>query len=224
MAVVPVGIDPCRFSTPDREQRRQDRAQLGIADEDVVFLSVALLRRIKGQDVLVRAFQRVHEHNPHARLILVGEGELHGELDSLIQQLGLASCARLTGFVDDVMPYFRAADVYVHPSRGDAGPYSPLEAMACSLPVISTSVGALPEIVEDGHTGILIPPDDPGAMALAMLSLAEDGEERRRMALAGSSRVIECFQLHDMILRTEKVYLHCLGLQEPKAIAAYASK
>lgn len=224
MMVVPVGIDPYRFSTPDREQRRQDRAQLGIADEDVVFLCVALLRRIKGQDVLVRAFQRVHEHNPHARLILVGEGELHGELESLIQQLRLASCARLTGFVDDVMPYFGAADVYVHPSRGDAGPYSPLQAMASSLPVIATLVGALPEIVEDGHTGILVPPEDPSAMSLAMLSLVENAGERRRMGLAGRRRSIECFHLHDMILRTEKVYLHCLGLQEQQVVAAYASQ
>ncbi len=124
---------------------------------------------------------------------------------------------QFTGFVKDVSPCLRAADVYVQPSRSDASSYSVMEAMACSLPVVATAVAALPEIVQDGTTGFLVAAEDDGAMAAAMALLADRPELRQKMGFAGRRRILECFRSDEMVRRTEQVYLSCLGLS-PQAV------
>lgn len=228
MVVVPIGIDAENLPPVEMEQRQEARSLLGNAAHDKVFLSVGVLRKIKGQDLLVRAFLHVWRRDPQSRLLVVGEGEMRSDLEQLARRLGIASAIRFTGFVGDVSPYLRAADVYVQPSRSDASSYSILEAMACSLPVVATRVAALPEIVQDGITGLLVAREDEVGMAAAMSRLADCPERRRAMGIAGRRRVVECFRVEEMVRRTEEVYLRCLGdgarSQETAAVARRASE
>ncbi len=224
MVVVPIGIDVGRFPPVEPEQRQAARSFLGIAPHTTVFLCVGLLRKIKGQDLLVRAFQRVWQRNSQSKLFLVGEGEMRSELEHLARRLGMTTAVQFTGFVDDVSTYLRAADIYVQPSRADASSYSVMEAMVSSLPVIATGVAALPEIVQDGTTGFLVAAEDDGAMAAAMTLLADRPELRQKIGLAGRRRIIECFRSDEMVRRTEEVYLSCLGLANRRALPALSKR
>lgn len=218
MVVVPIGIDAGRFPPIEPEQRQAARSALAISPHTTVFLCVGLLRKIKGQDLLVRAFQRVWQRDSQSKLLLVGEGEMRSELEHLARRLGMTKAVQFTGFVDDVSTYLRAADVYVQPSRADASSYSVMEAMISSLPVVATGVAALPEIVQDSATGFLVPAEDDGAMAAAMTLLADRPELRRKMGLAGRRRIIECFRSDEMVCRTEQVYRDCLGVENRRAL------
>jgi glycosyltransferase involved in cell wall biosynthesis len=218
MEVVPIGIDAGRFPPIEPEQRQAARSALAISPHTTVFLCVGLLRKIKGQDLLVRAFQRVWQRDSQSKLLLVGEGEMRSELEHLARRLGMTKAVQFTGFVDDVSTYLRAADVYVQPSRADASSYSVMEAMISSLPVVAAGVAALPEIVQDSATGFLVPAEDDGAMAAAMTLLADRPELRRKMGLAGRRRIIECFRSDEMVCRTEQVYRDCLGVENRRAL------
>jgi glycosyltransferase involved in cell wall biosynthesis len=224
MVVVPIGIDVGRFPPVEPEQRQDARSSLSIAPHSTVFLCVGLLRRIKGQDLLVRAFQRVWQRSPQSKLFLVGEGELRSELEQLARRLGMTTAVQFTGFVDDVSTYLRAADVYVQPSRADASSYSVMEAMVSSLPVVATGVAALPEIVRDGTTGFLVAAEDDGAMAAAMALLADRPELRQKMGLAGRRRIIECFRSDEMVRRTEQVYLDCLEMEDRRTLPVLSKR
>jgi len=220
MIVVPIGIEITQFPMPGAADRAFARKLLGADPRAIVFLCVGLLRPIKGQDILIRAFRHVLDRNPEARLVLVGEGESRGEMESLAGRLGIQAAVQFTGFVKDVRPFLRAADVYVHPTRGDASSYSIMEAMACGLPVIASRVAAIPEIVVDGLTGLLVLPENPLAMADAMHWLAQRPEQRLSLGNAGRERVQNCFPVEEMIRRTEQVYLRCLGVEsQPTEVA-----
>lgn len=211
MVVVPIGIDLEQFPPVEAGQKQAARAALGVPPGTTVFTCVGVVREIKGQDLLVAAFHHVFERHPQSKLFVVGDGEMRGELQELAKRLNIAEGVQFTGFVDDIMPYLRAADVYVQPSRSDASSYSIMEAMACSLPVVATRVAAFPEIVQDSATGFLVEAEDARAMAEAMSFLADSPEQRQKMGLAGRQRVVERFRLEEMVLRTEGVYLNCLG-------------
>lgn len=219
MIVVPIGIDVSLFPEVRPEERQAARAQLGLDPDTVFFLCIGFIRKTKGQDVLVKAFERLRRIQPGCKLFLVGEGEMRGELVQRVRQLGMDSDVVFTGFVDDVRTYMRAADVYVHPTRADAGPYAPLEAMACNLPVVGTSVGAIPDFVENGRTGLLVPTEDDRAMSDAMALLVSNTELRRRMADAARQSVLQRFNLEQMVHNTERVYLQCLGATESRSFA-----
>lgn len=216
MVVVPIGIELEQFPPISAEQRKDARAALGVSPETSLFVCIGVLRPIKGQDLLVSAFRHVYQRHPKARLFVVGQGEMRGQLEELARRFNISEAVRFTGFVDDITPYLRAADVYVQPSRSDASSYSSMEAMASSLPVVATRVAALPEIIQDGVTGFLADIEDEQAMAAAMSFLADSPEQRQKMGMAGRRRIVECFRAEEMVRQTEGVYLNCLQTAVPE--------
>lgn len=154
-------------------------------------LGIGRLVKQKGFDVLLRAFAeaKLDSHD----LLLAGDGEELSSLEGLISELGLAGRAHLTGRAGraKAMALFKGCDFFVLPSRLEPQGIVNLEAMAAGRPVIATRVGGVPEIVLEGETGLLVPPEDSGALAEAMRRLAGDPGLRERLGSAGANRATE---------------------------------
>ncbi len=135
----------------------------------------------------VRAFAIVHEAFPTARLVLAGGGPQRAALARLARSLGVTDAVRFAGPVDNAaMPaLYQASDIVLNPSLADNMPNSVLEALACGVPVVSTNVGGIPALLQDGVTALLVPPGDPAAMAHAILSLLRDPARAQALANAG---------------------------------------
>ncbi len=155
-------------------------------------LSVARQYPRKNTATLVRAFARVREERPDARLRIVGGGPELGRLRRLVRGMGLEGPVRLEGEVaglERLQAAYAGADLFCLPSLQEGFGIVFLEAMAAGLPVVAGDAAAVPEVVPDGETGLLVDPRDPDAVAGALLRLLSDGELRRSMARAGRERV-----------------------------------
>ncbi|MBA2614563.1 MAG: glycosyltransferase family 4 protein [Actinobacteria bacterium] len=161
----------------------QRRADPGPARTPLVVGTAANLEYWKGLDTLLAALGRAGRP---MRLEVYGDGSSRAELERQARELGLD--ARFHGAVDDVRDRLEDLDVFVLPSRAENFPISLLEALAAALPVVATRVGGIPEMVEDGRTGLLVEPDDSAALASALDRLATNEEERRRLGCAGAER------------------------------------
>jgi glycosyltransferase involved in cell wall biosynthesis len=149
------------------------------------------LEPIYGIDVALRAFSQVRQALPDARLSIAGSGPQAAELKALAESLGLADAVTFTGRLDrDAMAaLYRSADLSVNPSHVDNMPNSVLESLACGVPVVSTRVGGVPFIVEDGRTALLVPPADAQAMAEAIVRALSDDALAQALAEAGMREV-----------------------------------
>lgn len=201
------GVDAERFHPG------QDRSLLppGFAPAGTwVIGTVGRLEKVKDQLNLVRAFIRLTESAPDARqrlrLVLVGEGSLRMELESLLDSAGLRDVAWLPGARDDVPELLRALDLFVLPSQAEGISNTILEAMACGLPVVATAVGGNVELVVDGETGRLVAANNPEALAAAMREFVEHPERMRACGAAGRQRVEERFSMEAMVTAYLKVY------------------
>ena len=170
------------------------------ADARVV-LAVCRLEPQKGVDVAVRALARVRDEQPKARLVVLGEGPERARLGVLAGELGVP--LHLPGRVPDVAAWLGRAAVLVHPVRWEGFGLAVLEAMLAGLPVVASGVSSLPELVVDGETGLLVPPDYPIALAAAIgRVLADPGE----LGTAGRQRAQERFSVTRMAEATLDVY------------------
>lgn len=162
------------------------RRELGLPEDALVVGCVAVMRAEKGHGDLIDAFQRLSTTFPNAHLVLVGEGQpLAGRLRAQAEELGLAQRVHFTGRRDDIGNVLTAFDVFALPTLREALGTVFIEAAAMGLPVIGTDVGGVPETMQAGVTGLLVPPGDPAALAGALESLLADPALRRRMGDAG---------------------------------------
>jgi glycosyltransferase involved in cell wall biosynthesis len=160
------------------------RAELGLSPEDAVVAVIAVLRPGKGHDLAVAAVEEVRRTLPGVRLLIAGEGPARDDVVRLSARLG--GDVVLSGHRDDVMAVLDAADVLLHPSHTDAFPTVLLQALAAGVPIVASGVGGIPEIVQDGQTGLLVPPPlTGGAFAARLEELLRDGNLRRTFAERG---------------------------------------
>ena len=175
--------------------------------------NVAALVPHKGQRHLVEAAALVIRQVPDARFVIVGAGELRHSLERQVRERHLDKHVTLLGFRPDVLSLHKAFDVFVMSSVTEGLGTSLLDAMACGRPVVATSAGGIPEVVEDGLTGFLVSPRDHEAMAAAIVRLLNDPALRRQMGEAGLLSVHERFSVERMVLDTLRVYQR-VGLHE----------
>jgi glycosyltransferase involved in cell wall biosynthesis len=174
-------------------------------------ITVARLRPEKRHNILLDAAARLAGRHPDIEFQIVGDG---GELPALMAQcerLGIASRVRFLGHRDDVTALLGGADLFVLPSRSEAFPNGVLEAMASSLPVVACAVGGVPELVEDGRTGLLVPPDDPDALAEAISALVADPPRAWAFGRAGREAVEARYSFEKMTNGFERLYLSLLA-------------
>jgi glycosyltransferase involved in cell wall biosynthesis len=171
-------------------------------------LSVGRLAFPKSFSTLLRALAIVEAGTFHAAI--AGDGPQRQQLEGEIAALGLANAVQLLGTRSDVADLLADSDLFVLSSRSECLPMSVIEAMAAGLPVVASAVGGVPELVEQGRTGILVPPDDPALLAAAIARLAGDPGLRRRMGEAGRARAEALFDVD--VFRSAHVDLYAREL------------
>ncbi len=167
---------------------------------------VGRLIPIKGHAVLLEAFARAREKVPGLSLSVAGDGPLDQELRATARRLELADAVSFLGRVSPVAPAFEEAAIVVVPSLGEGFGMVALEAMERGRAVIASDVGGLPEIVEDGTTGLLVPPADAGALAHAIVELAPDAARAAELGSAGRKRALAAFSQDRCTDRIEELY------------------
>jgi L-malate glycosyltransferase len=168
--------------------------------------NVAALVPHKGQRHLIEAAALVIRQVPDARFVIAGEGELRGALERQIRERRLEKHVMLLGFRPDVLSLHKTFDVFVMSSVTEGLGTSLLDAMACGKPVVATEAGGIPEVVEHGRTGLLVPPRDHAAMAGAIVRLLNDAALRHQMGAAGLVTVYQRFSVERMVRDTLRVY------------------
>jgi glycosyltransferase involved in cell wall biosynthesis len=183
--------------------------------------NVAALVAHKGQRYLIDAALLVVQEIPDARFVILGEGELRDALERQVRERHLEKHVLLPGFRTDVLGCIKSFDLVVMSSVTEGLGTSLLDAMACSRPIVGTRAGGIPEVVEPGVNGLLVPPRDAAALAAAIVRLLKDEMLRRRMGAAGFARVNERFTVERMVARTAAVYArlagtgHAAGIEHP---------
>lgn len=199
---IPTGIDLQRFSPGDRTEARRT---LALPESDALVGIVATLRSWKGHDDLLEAFAMMKR--PGSRLVIVGDGPCNEPIRRRMRALGIDEQVVMAGNQDNVTPWIRAFDVFVLPSFANEGvPQALMQAMACGIPVVSTTVGSIPEIVTPERTGLLVPPKDPQALAAALTRVLDDDALRGRLAEAGYAYAQQHFGIDIMLDRMETLF------------------
>jgi len=165
----------------------------------------------KGVDVLLRALPHVRSRCPEARCVIAGDGDDRTRLEALAQELGVASGVEFRGEMDsaELLRAYREADLFVLPSRGEGFGIVFVEAMRCGLPVVAARAAATPEVVADGETGILVPPDIPEALGSAVAGLLLLTDERLRMSAAARQRVERNYLYPQFVARWHRWLARC---------------
>ena len=177
--------------------------------------TVGRMQTVKHQTLLAQAFVLALQQQPalraRLRLVLVGEGPLRAQAQTLLSQAGVADLAWLPGERADVPDVMRGLHAFALPSLAEGVSNTILEAMACGLPVIATAVGGNAELVQHEHTGLVVHSDDVAAMAEAICRLAQQPHESARMGAAGRTAVEQRFSLNAMVEAYRAMYDHALG-------------
>jgi glycosyltransferase involved in cell wall biosynthesis len=186
---------------------------------------IGVLAPWKGQDVFLRAIANLVEEFPFLQAEIVGDeiyatkghAGIRRSLEKLSAELGLVDRVRFTGWVEKLWPVLSRTDVVVHAST-EPEPFGRvlIEAMAAGKPVVATHAGGVPEIVESGSTGLLVPAKDPGALARANGALLSDPDRRRRMGAAGRARVEKHFTIEQQIRSIESIYRRIASQRPPR--------
>jgi glycosyltransferase involved in cell wall biosynthesis len=209
LSVIPNGIDCERLRLPGNGEAV--RREWNVPPGTPVVAVLARLLRIKGQEVFLRAAALIASNNPDVRFAVVGgnniDRDYKEELKRLAGRLGLADRVIFTGFRVDVPDVLAALSVVVSPSLGLEGlSNSLLESMAAGVPVVATRVGGTPEIIEDGESGLLVPPGNPEALAAAISHVLQDRAMAKRLGQAARHRVFSRYSLNQAVASTERLY------------------
>ncbi len=201
------GIDLSRFHQPPANNIREE---FNIAPDAPLLLTVAVLREQKGIQYMIEAMQKIITTALAAKYLIVGDGSYADQLHQAVQQHGLTDHVIFTGARQDIPQILAASDIFILPTLLDALPTVLIEAMAASTPIVASSVGGVPELVENGRNGLLIPPAEPDALAQSCLQLLQNPEEARAMGRAGKKIAAQKFDIHKQVKKLGDVYLELL--------------
>jgi glycosyltransferase involved in cell wall biosynthesis len=210
---IPYGFPP-RKGLPEGGETGL-RRWLGLPPDSKLVTMVGGLTRRKGVDDLLRAASLTRDAVPEARFLLVGRGDQRRLLEEIVRRLDLAERVRFLGFRRDVQDILAGSDVLALPSQWEGFGLVLLEAMNAGLPVVGTRRGAIPEVVIDGETGLLVPPRDPEALATALIRMLRDPERARSMGRAGLSRLRREFDMDRAVRAHDELYVDRLREKRP---------
>lgn len=215
--MVPNFVSDQILNVERHQLRAHARAALGIPKHLFPVLGiVARLSQVKRHDLLLEAFSRMQPQAARGLLVLVGEGTEESRLRALVSRFGMESRVLFTGTRTDSAQLHAAFDVSILCSDSEGFPNSVIEAMACGVPVIATRVGGTPEAVNHGHTGLLVPPGDPTALADAIAAMLADAGLRERMGTEGRRVAVDKYSRNAVLPRLEAWYHELLLLAIPR--------
>ena len=201
-------VDLAQF---DFRKKGFDRKELGIHENNIVLGIIGVFDKCKGHIYLFQAIEMlISEGLKNIICLVIGAGRERDELKSFIRNKNLQDYIKFLGYRTDIPELLKAMDVVVMPSIQESFGRVAIEAMAMKVPVIASATGGLPEIIEDGKTGMLIPPADIGSLSKSIKYLIENPEIRKKMGEAGRKRVKERFTIENDVSKTEELYLDLL--------------
>ncbi|MFO0896918.1 MAG: glycosyltransferase family 4 protein [Pirellulales bacterium] len=209
--VIPNGVDLARIERAARQDAAPLRTKLRLAKDAPLVGFAGRLEEAKGCDQLLYAAADVVKAEPTARFIIAGDGRWKARLERLADSLDLGPAVYFLGWESNVAAVLDQVDLVAVPSRWESFGLAAAEAMALRKPVVATAVDGLPEVVEDGVTGRLVPPADPIALATGILELIRNPGLRTRMGEQGRKRVEKRFTLASMIEAHHDLYDRLLG-------------
>lgn len=211
-SVVPSGIDRERFGRA-KVQGKQQQDWFGCPPEALVVGSVGWLTDVKGHIYLIEAVAKLKQDFPSLHLVIIGSGDRH---DALLQQadlLGLRDAVHFLGYRDDVEPCLAGMDLFVLPSLNEGMGRALIEAMAAGLPVIASHVGGIPAVISHERTGLLVPPGDANALAVALRRLLDRPEWAAQLGVAASRSVDSRYGSVSMVHAIESIFAEALGVR-----------
>jgi glycosyltransferase involved in cell wall biosynthesis len=182
-----------------------------VASAGPVFTYVGRLVPIKDLITLVDAFAVVQREVPSAALLVVGDGPLRPAIEQRASSRGIARSVVLAGWQRDLAAVYGSSDVVVLSSRNEGTPVALIEAMAAGRAVVATAVGGVPDVVDSGHSGLLVPPERPELLGAAMLRLARNRGERLRLGQAGRDAVRARFDSERLVANMDQLYRDVLS-------------
>lgn len=210
------GVAPAQIIAADETQAC--KAELEIVGRYPVLGVVGSLYPVKGHRFLISAMPELIRRWPDAVLLVIGRGELEASLKAQVEQLGIAANVRFLGMRQDVPRLLSVLDVFVLPSLSEGLSLALLEAMASGKPVVATSVGGNPELVDQGQTGLLVPSEDAGSLADRLVELIQDFPLMQRFSVQGTTRAHERFSLEHMTVQYRGLYARLLSDGDESAV------
>ncbi|MBN2104190.1 glycosyltransferase [bacterium] len=198
------GVDIKRFY-PGKDSSYLYR-ELKLSKRDVLIGTVARLTEQKGHRYLIEAIPGILHAHPDAHFIFIGDGPLRDELSRQAESLGVRKSIHFLGFRKDIPRLLLNLDLFILPSLYEGLPNAVLEAMACGLPVVATSVDGTPEAIVHQETGLLIPPRQSQALIGAVISLLNDRHRMNKMGKAGRKRIETCFSVDNQVSKFIQLY------------------
>jgi glycosyltransferase involved in cell wall biosynthesis len=208
--VIPNAVELDRYRDIPEGSRDSVRRAQGIPSGAAVIGCVARLSQGKGLNYLVDAMPDIVARVPHAHALLVGDGPLGADLERHARERGVLDRVHFAGYHQDIPAWLAAMDVFVLPSLSEALPLSILEAMAAGLPIVATAVGGIPEVVDEGVNGRLIPVEDAPALATAVVDVLTNAAMAEQMSLAGRT-LARSYSDTVLIERLVTLYAEVLG-------------
>ena len=200
------GIDLDRFKPVDDRERREARGKMNIAEAAVLIGIIARLSDVKGIDILIKAMPFILKEMTEARLLIVGQGPQEANLKKMTQDLSLRASIDFLDTIGQTRDILAALDVFVMPSLMEGLGLSVMEAQACGIPVVASSVGGLVDLIEDGKSGYLVTANDPRALAERILRVLRDPLQSKMMADRARSNIERHFSAGKMFQQTFKIY------------------
>ncbi|MBW1766973.1 MAG: glycosyltransferase [Deltaproteobacteria bacterium] len=205
MATIYYGLDGETYAS--NRDAGPARSCLNATNDACLIGTVGRLIPVKGYEILLKAVAGIELD---FRLLIMGDGPLKGRLEKISLELGLSDKVKFLGFISEVSPMLSGLDIFVLPTLGEGFGLVLLEAMAHRLPIVSTNTMAVPEIVEDRKTGILVPPKDAAALKEAIETLIRSTDQRAKMGKRGWEKLIKMFSVDKMVYRTGSLYQELL--------------
>lgn len=212
--VIPNGIDVDRFTSARASPELY--SELNLTPEDLVVTTTAMLSWRKGIDILLEAAAEVVAHFPRVRFLIIGESSQTPKayldtLQHLIQRHRLTRNVLLTGRRQDVSDILALSTLFVLPSRREVFPVSLIEAMAAGKPIIATDAGSVGDILDNGRCGMIVPPENPPALAKAIIQLLESADVRERLAQEARAKALREYRLDGFIHQIAHAITRTLG-------------
>ena len=204
LVIIRSAVDVGRF------ERKGDcagfRAEYGVPDNALLIAAAGQLIPRKGHRYLLQAAAELGAAHGEFRVLVFGEGYLHSQLQAQAESLGIADIVTLAGFREDLDDYVGCVDIFVHPALAEGLGVAALKAAAAGVPVVGFAAGGLVEAVEHDKTGLLVPPEDAGALRAAIARLMDDADLRHRLGRAGRKRMQKDFSIATMAERHVALY------------------
>jgi glycosyltransferase involved in cell wall biosynthesis len=197
------------YQNPDFRKLCQLRKEFGLSPDKIVITTVARLNVQKGHADLIEAAKNVAAAKPSVVFLLVGEGELRGDLEEAVAKAGLSDRFIFAGYRKEIPEILALTDIFVLPTLFEGMPHALLEAMAAGRCVVASRVDGIDELVAEDESGILVEAGNVNQLANALRSLVDNNELREEMGRKGKRRVRESFGLHRMLEKMESIYMVC---------------